>query len=86
MFELGFSSRSRKFLKKLDDNSWKRIMNKIEELKENPFPHRLFLKLLSSGSRRAVSKKSLKGDVSSFGVLKFASRKSARHAMHFNVW
>ena len=38
MLNVEFSSKSRKFLRKLDSSTWKRIINKIEGLKEDPFP------------------------------------------------
>lgn len=41
MLELQFSSRARKFLKRLDRVSWYRIIEKIEELKKDPFPHKV---------------------------------------------
>jgi mRNA interferase RelE/StbE len=41
MLELKFSSQARKFLKKLDDTNWKRIMDKIEELRIEPFPKKV---------------------------------------------
>lgn len=41
MLELQFSSQARKFLKKLDKINWNRIIEKIEELKKDPFPHKV---------------------------------------------
>lgn len=41
MLELQFSSQARKFLKNLDKMNWARIMEKIEELRKNPFPHKV---------------------------------------------
>jgi len=38
MLDLQFSSQARKFLKNLDDLNWKRITNKIKDLREKPFP------------------------------------------------
>jgi len=40
MFELQFSSQARKFLKRLDKIGWDRIIEKIEELRKDPFPHK----------------------------------------------
>ena len=39
MFELQFSSQARKLLQKLDKINWNRIIEKIEELRNDPFPH-----------------------------------------------
>ncbi len=39
MLNAKFSSKSRKFLKRTDNETWKRLTNKIEELRENPFPN-----------------------------------------------
>ena len=41
MLELQFSSQARKFLKILDKVSWDRIIGKIEELRKEPFPHKV---------------------------------------------
>ncbi len=41
MLELQFSSQARKFLKKLDKINWQRIIDKIEELRKDPFPHKV---------------------------------------------
>jgi mRNA interferase RelE/StbE len=41
MLDLQFSSQAKKFLKKLDNTNWNRIMEKIEELRNNPFPHKV---------------------------------------------
>jgi mRNA interferase RelE/StbE len=41
MLDLQFSSQARKFLKKLDGKNWDRIMGKIEDLRKNPFPHKV---------------------------------------------
>lgn len=38
MYETKLSNNSKKFLKKCDDETYQRIMDKIEELKEEPFP------------------------------------------------
>jgi len=38
MLELQFSSQAKEFLNKLDQKNWNRIIGKIEELRENPFP------------------------------------------------
>ena len=38
MYETELSNNSKKFLKKCDNNTYERIMNKIEELKKEPFP------------------------------------------------
>ena len=39
MFDLEFSNKSSKFIKKLDDKTKDRIRQKINSLCENPFPH-----------------------------------------------
>ena len=41
MLELQFSSQTRKFLKRLDKVSWNRVIEKIEELRKDPFPHKV---------------------------------------------
>ena len=41
MLDLQFSSISKKFLKRLDDEGWNRVMGKIEELRKNPFPQKI---------------------------------------------
>jgi len=41
MLELRFSSQAKKFLKKFNDTDWNRIIQKIEELRGNPFPHKV---------------------------------------------
>lgn len=41
MLELQFSSQARKFLKKLDKINWNRIIEKIEELRKDSFPHKV---------------------------------------------
>lgn len=38
MYQVNYSQQSVKFLKKLDTNTYKRIKDKIEELKKDPFP------------------------------------------------
>jgi mRNA interferase RelE/StbE len=38
MFNVEFSSKARKFLKKIDSETWKRLMEKIEKLRDDPFP------------------------------------------------
>jgi len=38
-FQIEFSKKATKFLNKLDDNTFNRIIEKIEKLSENPFPH-----------------------------------------------
>ena len=37
MLDLQFSSQARKFLKRLDETNWSRIIQKIEELKKDSF-------------------------------------------------
>jgi len=39
MFDIQFSSKSRGFLKKIDVVTWKRIIDKIEGLRNDPFPN-----------------------------------------------
>ena len=41
MLDLQFSSQAKKFLKRLDGINWDRIMQKIEELRKDPFPHKV---------------------------------------------
>ena len=41
MLDLQFSSQSKKFLNRLDKVSWNRITEKIEELRRDPFPHKV---------------------------------------------
>jgi len=41
MLELQFSSQARKFLKRLDKTNWGRIIEKIEELRKDPFSHKV---------------------------------------------
>jgi len=41
MLDLQFSSQARDFLKKLDKSNWIRVVGKIEEIKKNPFPHKV---------------------------------------------
>jgi len=48
MFDLKFSKKSMKFLSKCDENLYKRLNKKVNELKENPFP---------SDSKRVVNRK-----------------------------
>ena len=36
-YDIEFSSKTKKFIKKLDKNTRSRILNKFEEIKENPF-------------------------------------------------
>jgi len=38
MFNVKFSSKARKFLKKIDSETWKRFIEKIEKLRDDPFP------------------------------------------------
>ena len=38
MLRVEFSSKACKFLKKIDSVTWKRVMEKIEELRKDPFP------------------------------------------------
>jgi mRNA-degrading endonuclease RelE of RelBE toxin-antitoxin system len=38
MLNTEFSSQARKFLKKIDDINWKRLVQKIEKLRDDPFP------------------------------------------------
>ena len=38
MFDLKFSSKARRFLQKIDSKTWNRIIKKIENLREDPFP------------------------------------------------
>lgn len=37
MLNAEFSSKSRRFLKKLNSQDWNRVMGKIEKLRKNPF-------------------------------------------------
>ncbi len=39
MFSLGFSSHARKFFKKADKDLCRRILDKIEKLRNEPVPH-----------------------------------------------
>ena len=48
MLKLEFSSKSRKFLKKIDNTTWRRITEKIQDLQEDPFP---------SDAKRVVGRK-----------------------------
>ncbi len=48
MFNVEFSSQARKFLKKIDSITWKRITEKIERLQVDPFP---------SDAKRVVGRK-----------------------------
>jgi len=48
MFNVKFSSKSRKFLKKTDYTIWSRLIEKIKGLQEDPFP---------SDSRRIIGRK-----------------------------
>jgi len=41
MLDLQFSSKARKFIKKLDSINWERVMGKIGELRKDPFPHKV---------------------------------------------
>lgn len=41
MLDLQFSSQARRFLKKLDKVNWEKIIEKIEELRKDPFPHKV---------------------------------------------
>lgn len=48
MLEVKFSSKSRKFLRKIDSVNWKRLVEKIESLRKDPFP---------SDAKRVVGRK-----------------------------
>jgi len=41
MLELRFSSQAKKFLKKLDKANWERVIERIEELRKDPFPQKV---------------------------------------------
>ena len=48
MLNIEFSSKSHKFLEKIDSTTWNRLIKKIEGLQEDPFP---------SDSKRIIGRK-----------------------------
>lgn len=48
MFDVQFSSKARRFLKKIDYETWNRFMKKVKSLRIDPFP---------SDSKRVIGRK-----------------------------